>query len=494
MQHSPSSDTPYRLDDFPDPPPAPELNGHAVVRHSAESGIGADKLVGRALDRAYQDGRHAGGLWLACQLRDNGFGQGEAESAVRQYHASCPKKDHPYDVQDAINAIRDAYRKPPREAWATPGVEIPVTRHTTENTATSESAEPGENLFTKGLIRASELPPAVPPQPLFYGLYPRALTLDIGETGAGKTSLSYNIAIHAALGEPLWDMKFLHPLNVLFIDPENSGSYREDVKHGGLCAVRLKRIGKRLPDNLYFHDGLGVNLSNAAHMEQLAAFITERNIDLLIIDPLANLFNTDDENDNAEAARQMKRLIALSRTTGVCIRATHHTGKREGGIYGRGASARLAAADVGIVFRARGAEDEETDDTYTGDTHKRTDVCRVQIVKDRLGWFGRSSIYLRMNGDDGFDLATFEDWAKGQPAGKDPDKVRRARVEIMDHLRGLDWEPRASLLTVLENSGIGRNSGDKALKELDSEGVIESRAEANNAKSYRLKRSGDRTE
>lgn len=348
------------------------------------------------------------------------------------------------------------------------------------------SGEQQANPFSAGLIKASEMPPSNAPSPLWYGMYPGRVTLLIGETGAGKSSLLLNIAVRAALGQGLYGFGIPGPVRVLYIDPENSGSYRDEEPDGGLCGMKLERIGKEKPDNLTFHDGRGVDLSNASHMAALREIICEHGYRLVILDPIANLFNTDDENSNSEAARQGKALTALSRETGACIVVAHHTGKDTGGNYGRGASARLGAADVGIVFRARGSQDE-ADDTYTGETRQRTDICRLQIVKDRPNWFGPSSKYLRMAGNDAFELDTFESWKSGGQEAK-PTKASQAKEEIILLLQDETERSRNQIHDALKTEGVGKQSIDDAIKELLDEAVIVQRTGERNAKFYQIVR------
>ena len=42
-------------------------------------------LLGKALNRATQGNRNETGLWLACQLRDNGSTEAEAEVVMLDY-------------------------------------------------------------------------------------------------------------------------------------------------------------------------------------------------------------------------------------------------------------------------------------------------------------------------------------------------------------------------------------------------------------------------
>jgi hypothetical protein len=327
------------------------------------------------------------------------------------------------------------------------------------------------NPFASGYISAANLPAGTLPTPIWFGMYPRMVTFLIGETGAGKSSLLYNVALHAALDKPLFGFGFHsptgRPLRVLYIDPENSGQYAGDEITGGLCAVKLDRIGIGRPENLIFHHGQGVDLSKDAHMLTLTDRINDEHFDLVAMEPIANLFTTRDENDNAEAARQAKALITLSRATKACVIAGHHTGRDTTSNYGRGASARLGGADVGMVLRVRGAGDDR-DDTYNGETRDRDDICRLQIVKDRPAFFGKTSKYLRMEGQDRFSLAAFEEWLTARPGKSDtePSRMFQAVEEIQLLLADDKEMPRTQIVDALKKEGIGEKSADAALRHM----------------------------
>jgi hypothetical protein len=351
-------------------------------------------------------------------------------------------------------------------------------RRFAERVLTMPGTREGRPAFRQGIRRASEIPPGEDPVRLWFGLYPASVVLLIGETHAGKSSLLYNVAIHAARNEPLWDIKYGlgRPLHVLYIDPENAGNN---------CAKKLDRINEGRPDTLIFHDWRQKNLANALDQGELSDYLQEEQIDLCILDPITNIFNTLDENDNAEAARQMKDLIAISRETNACLLIVHHTGKDSSGNYGRGASARLAAADVGLVFRTRG-NTEERDDDYTGEMEERDDVCRLQIIKNRFE--GRASIFPRMAGADRFERVTFNDWkAAGESTGASkPPKRVQAQEEIYHCLADGNWYALADILHYCKNEEIGEHNTNKALRSMLEERIIERRREAHGKPFYRL--------
>jgi hypothetical protein len=78
-------------------------------------------LVTRAMGHL-GEGRNNAGMWLACQLRDNGYTQGEAERADWHRHVGREKvrPDGRVDVYDADEwqeNVRKVYATPAREPW-----------------------------------------------------------------------------------------------------------------------------------------------------------------------------------------------------------------------------------------------------------------------------------------------------------------------------------------------------------------------------------------
>ncbi|MBE0660685.1 MAG: bifunctional DNA primase/polymerase [Bryobacteraceae bacterium] len=81
-----------------------------------------DELLRRALDLAASSGRNEGGLWLACQLRDNGLNESEAEAVMGRYSGSVGPLNRkgerePYTIAEARESLRSAYSRAAREPW-----------------------------------------------------------------------------------------------------------------------------------------------------------------------------------------------------------------------------------------------------------------------------------------------------------------------------------------------------------------------------------------
>ncbi len=206
--------------------------------------------------------------------------------------------------------------------------------------------------------------------------FPESIHLFSGESGAGKTTFLYNLAIEGAKGKSLLDIPFPHPFRTLYLDLESPSRLR---------AHKLNLIaGNERPEELAFF-----TLTNIAwELDRLIAIVQEHGFDLVIVDTINEAFQTQKEDDNAEANRQMKMVRKLVRQTGAAVILVHHMGKKhqEKGVYkSRGATARAAASDVVINFEGVDGE-----------------VARLSIGKNR--WYGdKSELLLRKIGDDRFE-------------------------------------------------------------------------------------------
>ncbi|WP_027462702.1 bifunctional DNA primase/polymerase [Deinococcus ficus] len=83
----------------------------------------AETLLQRALTKAHEgEGRNAAGFWLATQLRDNDFSQGEAQAYMHNYASLVPAHNakgerEDYPLSEALTSLRQAYLKPARAPW-----------------------------------------------------------------------------------------------------------------------------------------------------------------------------------------------------------------------------------------------------------------------------------------------------------------------------------------------------------------------------------------
>jgi replicative DNA helicase len=105
-------------DAFPDPPEPPRAA--YTLPTDTEDRPPAELLLGRAVDRSAGEGRNNAGLWLACQLRDTGYSEGEADTLLLEYArmvAPMNAKGERYSDEEALATVRKAYSRPAREPW-----------------------------------------------------------------------------------------------------------------------------------------------------------------------------------------------------------------------------------------------------------------------------------------------------------------------------------------------------------------------------------------
>ena len=340
-------------------------------------------------------------------------------------------------------------------------------RDDTEMALMVSKANAGGNPFDQSTVCCTDLPSATEIERLWgFCIYPGKVHLIIGETGAGKSSFLYNFVVCAATNAPLWGVPFegVKPLKVLYIDPENYGSN---------STRKLERLGRGRPSGLFFNPGDAIDLSDRRQVAALTEHIIRMQFDLVVLDPIAQIFNTVNENDNSEAQRQMNSLTRMSRQTNVAIIAVHHTDKNAQSAYGRGASSRLAAADVAITLRSRGSD--ETDDTFRGETHEREDLVRFQCVKNRLE--GRGSLFLQMAGNDSFLPSSFAAWQDATAKNPNTEIVPAAKEEIHHCMADGLWRTKPEILSALALEGFGQAATDLAVKELIANGTLIKRYE-----------------
>lgn len=107
------------------PPPASSTPANGTLKASPKGQrdrVDSERLIQMALDRADAEGRNNGGIWLACQLRDNGYSISEGELAMRAYRSRVPGTNikgnrEEYTEREMIATLREAYSRPPRQPW-----------------------------------------------------------------------------------------------------------------------------------------------------------------------------------------------------------------------------------------------------------------------------------------------------------------------------------------------------------------------------------------
>jgi Bifunctional DNA primase/polymerase, N-terminal len=124
----------------------------AVLRKSAPSRAEQSSLLlpdaangalwlRKALERCGVGSRSATAHWLACQLRDNGITEGDAEPLMLAYAAGVPDPAT-YTEREALATLRSVYSSPAREPARTFSTPPPTTAGTPRSDEQPETLEP----------------------------------------------------------------------------------------------------------------------------------------------------------------------------------------------------------------------------------------------------------------------------------------------------------------------------------------------------------------
>jgi putative DNA primase/helicase len=88
----------------------------------------AERILQEALDRVRPGNRNDTGLWLACQLRDNGLSQAESEAVMLRYAVQVGNSGlEPYTESEALSSLQQAFTRPAREPWHAPSTHFNLT-------------------------------------------------------------------------------------------------------------------------------------------------------------------------------------------------------------------------------------------------------------------------------------------------------------------------------------------------------------------------------
>jgi hypothetical protein len=208
-----------------------------------------------------------------------------------------------------------------------------------------------------------------------YIPYPSSLVMLVGESSAGKTVLGKNMAYHLAEGLDWVGISPSGEQRVIYIDlesPENV--FREHAEI----------IGRS--ENLVFARSLPT-LHSPHGAEEFLSVCRQFSPDVIFLDSLAEAWPVQDENDNAEASRQMLAIKMIGKSLGCTVVVTWNMG--EGNVKerfkARGATARVDRSDLVL--------------NYTGLTD---DTRQLKIVKSRYGTLNKV-LTLRFAGELGFE-------------------------------------------------------------------------------------------
>ncbi len=153
---------------------------------------------------------------------------------------------------------------------------------------------PEVKLMPDLLLNVPEPEPLVAPY-----VYRGQRTLVVGPPGSAKTYVGLEIAIALATGRRAFGSLEVNPCAVLFIEEENDPA---DLKK------RVLRLGGNSP-NIAALYRQNVRLNDTRWRDLLSKFVSENNIGLVVMDPLADLHDGDE--DSARDMRRVKDCLNL---------------------------------------------------------------------------------------------------------------------------------------------------------------------------------------
>lgn len=237
----------------------------------------------------------------------------------------------------------------------------------------------------------------LPPPALVKDTLPKdGIAIIGGQSGAGKTFIVCNLAVALASEAPFFGRRVKERVGVAILAAEGAATLPSRMKVAAEAVVE----SDRLP---IAHTPTGLNLLDKKVVVRVIKHLQEvderfRNdfgvrLGAIFIDTLAAAFDLEDENNNAEASKAIRRMRSIGGAVNAVVVGVHHYGKdKTTGL--RGASAWRAGADAIISVLA-------DRDELTGQVSNRS----LALAKSRAGEEG--------------PIAPFE--LKGVLIGKDED-------------------------------------------------------------------------
>lgn len=317
----------------------------------------------------------------------------------------------------------------------------------------------------------------IPPRPWVVKPYflRGSVTLIAGPGSAGKSSLTVGWAIAAALGCNLGKFLATEPLTVMLFNVEDDAEEQQRRmsaalrQHGATpqqVAGRVIRCGPLDIGTLIERDPKTGEIFLTRAWDALEALIRSRKPDIVILDPLAEL-HTSEENDNTALRAVVAKFRAWAITHGIAIGIIHHT--RKGALAGevdavRGASAMVGAARV--VLTVTPMAEGEADELGINKDQRRA-FFRVDTPKSNYAPASEADWHelIEHELDNGEWVAAAHPWApKGQTTN--PEDRMRLETIVIAGCEGEPWSPRLSgkprsVKTALIRAGISRPTTQK---------------------------------
>ena len=272
-----------------------------------------------------------------------------------------------------------------------------------------------------------------------------AVTVLAGPGSAGKSSIAKAWAMAATFGEDFSRIRFANPMRVLTYNTEDD--LAEEQRRIGAALRQFNRAAAEIPQTfiiagpqqvgtLIERDPMSGYVVNTAAMRQLVAVMTEAQPDIVILDPLVELHNAE-ENDNTGLRAVIAEFRTLAQRFNCAILILHHT-RKGATVPGDPDSLRGASAIVGaarVVMTCVPMSEDEAAKLGIDPKHRRW-YFRVDSAKQNYApiedaeWFRRTLYTL----DNGEEIVAAEPWAPPSPwDGLSWDVID----QIIDHIRSV---------------------------------------------------------
>jgi hypothetical protein len=289
------------------------------------------KAAARALAIAATEGRNAGLLHMAVQLRDNHFDEASAFSLIvglylaRLWTTNRKGEHAPYTEREVDQVCRSVFAREKRDPWE-------KAYHPTDRTDRTDPSDdkakappapppPAPSIFLSAPeLMARTVPPrrfaAVP-------ILPEGLAIFAGKTKTGKSWVALALAVAVACGGKLFGRFDTPPGDVLYLALEDNEESLQE-------RLGLLLQGMPAPDRLTF--ALEWKRTNQGGLDLLEAWLTEHpdSARLIIVDVLAKIRprakggNGNGYEEDYDVCDALKRLSDRFR---VSILLIHHLRK-----------------------------------------------------------------------------------------------------------------------------------------------------------------------
>lgn len=324
--------------------------------------------------------------------------------------------------------------------------------------------------------RAIDIPPGVAVEWLVKDLLPAGeLGLLVGDGGTFKSSVAIHIAGAIACGAPVFGRYQTQCRPVLIVSNEDG----EDIVRMRLEAFAAGHLWpvRQVLEQTHVMAGSDCSLGSVQWKMHLIAETSRLDPGLIVLDPWAEL-QGGDENSNTDARPAIQFIRALARLTNAVVMVVHHAGKAGQDKRTldriRGASA-LPSASRMIFFTEYLEEGVSIENLKMSRAPRlRPFVVRRDIASRRDNRAIWTSARLWAEEGDAFQLGKAERWIVSQlrmaPGGV------RSTTDLRDLGSGI--------------GGVRREDQSRALEVLQSQGVINFRAEKQGRKMWYLTNAG----